>query len=83
MSTPFLATIAQSHSPKQPEIIRKTACFHPSVWGDHFITYTPDDKVLNLAYMIDVVYKDEDGYAHVGTEMKKCIASLLIDPVLM
>ncbi|KAI8012638.1 Valencene synthase [Camellia lanceoleosa] len=45
MSTPILATIAQSHSPKQPEIIRKTACLHPSVWGDHFITYTPDDKI--------------------------------------
>ncbi|KAA8526917.1 hypothetical protein F0562_008854 [Nyssa sinensis] len=38
-------------------------------------------RVINLARVIDVIYKGEDGYTHVGTEMKKYIASLLLDPV--
>ncbi|KAA8526918.1 hypothetical protein F0562_008853 [Nyssa sinensis] len=40
-------------------------------------------RVINLARVIDVIYKGEDGYTHVGTEMKKRIASLLLDLVLI
>jgi (-)-germacrene D synthase len=38
-------------------------------------------RVLNLARVIDVIYKEGDGYTHVGKEMKNNVASVLIDPV--
>nr|I7H727.1 RecName: Full=Sesquiterpene synthase 2; Short=TsTPS2; AltName: Full=Alpha-humulene synthase TPS2; AltName: Full=Alpha-selinene synthase TPS2; AltName: Full=Beta-elemene synthase TPS2; AltName: Full=Delta-cadinene synthase TPS2 [Toona sinensis]BAM24405.1 sesquiterpene synthase [Toona sinensis] len=38
-------------------------------------------RVLNLARVIDVVYKEGDGYTHVGKVMKENVASLLIDPI--
>ena len=37
-------------------------------------------RVLNLARVIDVIYKEGDGYTHVGKE-KNNVASVLIDPV--
>ncbi|KAL5546812.1 hypothetical protein UlMin_006499 [Ulmus minor] len=37
--------------------------------------------VLNLARVMDVVYKDEDGYTNAGIVLKDFVASLLIDPV--
>ncbi|XP_075668940.1 sesquiterpene synthase 2-like [Castanea sativa] len=37
--------------------------------------------VLNLARVIDVIYKEGDGYTHVGKEMKDNVASVLIDPI--
>lgn len=40
------------------------------------------ERVINLARVMDVFYKDEDTYTHVGELMKKRITSLLIDPVL-
>ncbi|XP_057968253.1 (-)-germacrene D synthase-like [Malania oleifera] len=40
-------------------------------------------RILNLARVIDLIYKSEDGYTHVGKQMKGRIASLLIDPVLV
>nr|POF14722.1 (-)-germacrene d synthase [Quercus suber] len=38
-------------------------------------------RILNLARVIDVVYKDEDGYTHAGIVLKDFITSMLIDPV--
>ncbi|KAL5804320.1 hypothetical protein ACOSQ3_031120 [Xanthoceras sorbifolium] len=38
-------------------------------------------RVDNLARVIDVLYKDEDGYTHAGVIMKDFVASLLINPV--
>uniref|UniRef100_A0A2N9H530 Terpene synthase N-terminal domain-containing protein n=1 Tax=Fagus sylvatica TaxID=28930 RepID=A0A2N9H530_FAGSY len=38
-------------------------------------------RVLNLARVIDVIYKEGDGYTHVGKEMKDNVASVLIDAV--
>ncbi|KAF5478806.1 hypothetical protein F2P56_005336 [Juglans regia] len=38
-------------------------------------------RVLNLSRAIDVIYKDGDGYTHVGKEMKAKIESLLLYPV--
>ncbi|XP_050288805.1 sesquiterpene synthase 2-like [Quercus robur] len=38
-------------------------------------------RVLNLARVIDVIYKEGDGYTHVGKEMKNNVALVLIDPV--
>nr|XP_023905162.1 (-)-germacrene D synthase-like [Quercus suber]POE44556.1 (-)-germacrene d synthase [Quercus suber] len=38
-------------------------------------------RVLNLARVIDVIYKEGDGYTHVGKEMKDNVASVLIDPI--
>jgi (-)-germacrene D synthase len=39
--------------------------------------------MLNLARVIDVVYKDEDGYTNAGTALKDLVSALLIDPVPM
>jgi hypothetical protein len=38
-------------------------------------------RVLNLARVIDVLYKDEDCYTHAGTLLKAFVTSMLIDPV--
>uniref|UniRef100_A0A7N2M9K7 Uncharacterized protein n=1 Tax=Quercus lobata TaxID=97700 RepID=A0A7N2M9K7_QUELO len=38
-------------------------------------------RILNLARVIDVVYKDEDGYTHAGVVLKDFVTSMLIDPV--
>ncbi|KAJ4700857.1 Sesquiterpene synthase [Melia azedarach] len=38
-------------------------------------------RILNLTRVIDVIYKDEDGYTHSGVVLKGHVASLLIDPV--
>ncbi|KAM4103019.1 hypothetical protein ACJW30_06G047500 [Castanea mollissima] len=38
-------------------------------------------RILNLARVIDVVYKDEDGYTHAGIVLKDFVTSMLIDPV--
>ncbi|KAL6314066.1 hypothetical protein AAG906_011801 [Vitis piasezkii] len=38
-------------------------------------------RVLNFSRVIDILYKDEDQYTHVGKLMKDLIASILIDPV--
>eukprot|EP00258_Populus_trichocarpa_P015005 XP_006370591.1 (-)-germacrene D synthase isoform X1 [Populus trichocarpa] len=40
-------------------------------------------RMLNLARVIDVVYKDEDGYTNAGTALKDLVSALLIDPVPM
>jgi (-)-germacrene D synthase len=41
-------------------------------------------QILNRTHVIDVVYKDEDGYTHSGTltsVLKDFVASLLVDPL--
>ena len=38
-------------------------------------------RVLNLARVIDVLYKNEYGYTHSGTVLKDFVTSMLIDPV--
>ncbi|RVW37312.1 (-)-germacrene D synthase [Vitis vinifera] len=38
-------------------------------------------RILNLARVMDVVYKHEDGYTHSGTFLKDLVTSLLIDSV--
>ncbi|KAJ4850830.1 hypothetical protein Tsubulata_047454, partial [Turnera subulata] len=38
-------------------------------------------RILNLTRVIDVIYKDEDCYTHVGKVMKNNVASVLIHPV--
>nr|AIO10965.1 TPS02 [Liquidambar formosana]AMD82310.1 trans-beta-guaiene synthase [Liquidambar formosana] len=44
MSVPVSATISQNAKPK---VIRKTANFQPSIWGDQFVTYTSDDAITH------------------------------------
>ncbi|KAL3571175.1 hypothetical protein D5086_028424 [Populus alba] len=39
------------------------------------------ERILNLSRVLDVTYKEEDGYTHVGKVMKNNVASLLIDSV--
>lgn len=38
-------------------------------------------RILNLARVIDVIYKDEDGYTHAEIVLKDFVASLFVDPV--
>ncbi|KAM3744275.1 hypothetical protein ACB098_06G040300 [Castanea mollissima] len=38
-------------------------------------------RVLNLTRVVDVFYKEEDSYTHVGKEMKDNVASVFIDPI--
>ena len=38
-------------------------------------------RVLNLARVIDVLYKNEYDYTHSGTVLKDFVTSMLIDPV--
>ncbi|XP_057968279.1 (-)-germacrene D synthase-like [Malania oleifera] len=38
-------------------------------------------RIINLARVMDVLYKNEDAYTNAGTMLKDLIASLLIDPV--
>ncbi|KAJ9676261.1 hypothetical protein PVL29_024996 [Vitis rotundifolia] len=39
-------------------------------------------RVLNLSLVMDVIYKEGDGYTHVGKVMKDNIESVLIDPII-
>nr|UZT70947.1 terpene synthase 2 [Paeonia delavayi] len=38
-------------------------------------------RILNLARVIDVVYKDDDGYTNAGITLKSYVSSLLIDHI--
>lgn len=40
-------------------------------------------RVVNIARVIDVAYKDEDSYTHNVGVLKDYIVSLLVDPVEM
>ena len=37
-------------------------------------------RVVNLARVMDLFYKDEDAYTHVGGVMVEGITSILVDP---
>ncbi|XVF77675.1 hypothetical protein PTKIN_Ptkin14bG0066200 [Pterospermum kingtungense] len=39
------------------------------------------ERILNLARVMDFLYKEGDGYSHVGNVAKAGITSLLIDPI--
>ncbi|XP_031097340.1 (-)-germacrene D synthase-like [Ipomoea triloba] len=39
-------------------------------------------RVVNLARVIDLMYKDGDAYTHSATELKAIITSVLIDPII-
>lgn len=45
-------------------------CQHPILMG-----------ILNLTHAIDVIYKYEDGYTHVGIVLKDFVVSLLVNPM--
>ena len=38
-------------------------------------------RILNLARMIELVYKDDDGYTNAGVVLKDFVSSMLIEPV--
>ena len=40
-------------------------------------------RVVNLARVINVIYRYEDGYTHSGTVLKDFVTSMLIDSVLI
>jgi hypothetical protein len=53
-------------------------CLYPTTVPMPLLT-----RILNLARVMDVVYKDEDGYTNAGIVLKDFVASMLIDPVLL
>ncbi|GAB4850255.1 hypothetical protein Ancab_029551 [Ancistrocladus abbreviatus] len=55
------ASAVTALSPPQvtKEIARQSANFHPSIWGDRFITYTCDDKVIHAWYEEAEVLKEK------------------------
>ena len=46
---------AQSQNAKS-DVVRRTANFHPSIWGDRFISYTSEDKVTR--FFATLVYEN-------------------------
>lgn len=40
-------------------------------------------RVLNLARVMELLYKEEDAYTHLGKVLRDGITSLLIDPLLL
>ncbi|XP_050218835.1 (-)-germacrene D synthase-like [Mercurialis annua] len=51
-------------------------CLNPTSVAKAVLT-----RILNLARVMDVVYKDGDGFTHAGLELKHFVSSLLVDPV--
>ncbi|KAM1857559.1 hypothetical protein ACFX14_007655 [Malus domestica] len=57
---------AQSQNPK-PEVARRTANFHPSIWGDQFINYDDSQDIITQAHSQQQV-----------DELKKIVREVLI-----
>ncbi|KAK7825294.1 (-)-germacrene d synthase, partial [Quercus suber] len=53
-------------------------CLYPTIVSKPIIM-----SILNLTRVMDVVYKDEDGYTNAGIVLKDFVTSLLIDPALL
>ncbi|PON55954.1 Squalene/phytoene synthase [Trema orientale] len=51
-------------------------CLYPTTVPMPLLT-----RILNLARVVDVVYKDEDGYTHAQVVLKDFIAAMFINPV--
>ena len=34
---------------------RPLAHFHPDLWGDHFLNYTPPDEVRGIGYILTII----------------------------
>ncbi|KAK4576356.1 hypothetical protein RGQ29_027072 [Quercus rubra] len=51
-------------------------CLYPTIVSKPIIM-----SILNLTRVMDVVYKDEDGYTNAGIVLKDFVTSLLVDPV--
>ena len=35
---------------------RPVANYHPTIWGDQFISYTPEDEVIELKYVLNLIW---------------------------
>ena len=51
-------------------------CIYPTIVPMPVLT-----RILNLSRVMDVVYKDQDGYTNAGIVLKDFIRSMLIDPI--
>nr|GMD19976.1 (-)-germacrene D synthase-like [Ipomoea batatas]GME00725.1 (-)-germacrene D synthase-like [Ipomoea batatas] len=52
-------------------------CLNPTAFPKSILV-----RVVNLARVIDLLYKDGDTYTHSSTETKDIITSVLIDPII-
>jgi hypothetical protein len=79
----------KQHGAKEEEAIEELRTQVTDAWKDIneeclYPTTVPMPLVmpiLNLARVIDVIYKDEDGYTNAGIVLKDFVASLLVEPV--
>ncbi|XP_062162911.1 (-)-germacrene D synthase-like [Alnus glutinosa] len=77
------------HGAKEEEAIEELRTQVTDAWKDIneeclYPTTVPMPLVmpiLNLARVIDVIYKDEDGYTNAGIVLEDFVASLLVEPV--
>ena len=43
---------AQSQNSKADQIVRRTANYQPSIWGDQFMNYDSEDIVIYISYKL-------------------------------
>ncbi|CAK9134282.1 unnamed protein product [Ilex paraguariensis] len=55
-----------------PNVTRRSANFHPSVWGDHFLTYAPDSMEIDA--------HSEQQHQRLKEEVKKQLAAVANKP---
>lgn len=51
-----------------PEIVRRSANYHPSVWGDHFLAYSSPDHAVNIIMLL-VIYTNLVPYYKLETSI--------------
>jgi hypothetical protein len=51
----LLSEVAAPTQNAMPETNRRSADFHPSIWGDHFLTYASDSLVQMRLFVHFVV----------------------------
>lgn len=79
----------KQHSVTRQDTINELLRQVTSAWKDineEFLNPTEVPKpllmrFLNLSRVIDVLYKDEDGYTHSGGSTKNNITALLVNPL--
>ncbi|GMP36279.1 hypothetical protein CsSME_00008457 [Camellia sinensis var. sinensis] len=56
-----------------PEVTRRSANYHPSIWGDHFVTYASHAvvKLQLLAFIKTYISKDTEVDVKMGQQLQQ------------
>ncbi|KAA8526911.1 hypothetical protein F0562_008860 [Nyssa sinensis] len=57
----------------EPQVIRRSANYHPSIWGDHFLAYASDFTTTNIAHT-------EQQFEGVKEEVRKMLVAAADEP---